>query len=397
MLQREWRITRQELYQAMWEKPLKQLAQEYNVWYGELLRISDEYQVPRPPMGYWTKKQHGKAPTSTPLKPLEGKEEIVVQLYVHEPNPVDQEQKSKADKLIAAEALPLNQIHVEQELTHPHPLVKRAEKYLTDGKPNEKGILEGINRTHLDIRVSAGTLERALGIMNALVRALEKRKLRVEVVGEYECFSRVEVLGETFLFGIEEVLEREPIPLSPEEKHKRYLSLETPVQPFKYTPTGRLVLKIKNREGSHIRKSWGDGKKQRLEDLLNQFIIGLYEAAVVVRGERAKREEQQKRLEEMRRQREEDEWQERQRQWKLREEREKEEKRIKELLDEVERWEKSRKIRGYLDAVRAHHAVNGRVPEEIEEWLTWANQVADGFDPRTSEPRPNVEEKKGLR
>lgn len=42
--------------------------------------------------------------------------------------------------------------------------------------------------------------------------------------------------------------------------------------------------------------------------------------------------------------------------------------------------EKSRRIRRYLDAMKAHHAVNGLVPVEIEEWLTCAHAVADRLD-----------------
>ena len=47
---REWRTTREELYGHLWSKPLKVLEKVLGVWYGKLLQLSDEYEIPRPPM-----------------------------------------------------------------------------------------------------------------------------------------------------------------------------------------------------------------------------------------------------------------------------------------------------------------------------------------------------------
>jgi hypothetical protein len=90
---REWRITRKELYEHLWTKPLTTLAHELGVWYGELLSISNEYKIPRPPLGYWVKVKYGKKVRRTPLRPLPDREEIVRQFHVWVPKPCDEEQR----------------------------------------------------------------------------------------------------------------------------------------------------------------------------------------------------------------------------------------------------------------------------------------------------------------
>jgi hypothetical protein len=59
------------------------------------------------------------------------------------------------------------------------------------------------------------------------------------------------------------------------EKHPwMYNTLE-----YDYSPNGVLFLKIKNDDVWNTRKTWSDGKIQRLEDCLNSFVGGLIKTA----------------------------------------------------------------------------------------------------------------------
>ena len=73
MKTREWRMTRQEFYEQLWSKPLKVLEGELGIWYGQMLGIIRDYEIPQPPMGYWMKVRHGKPVRKPPLEPLPGK------------------------------------------------------------------------------------------------------------------------------------------------------------------------------------------------------------------------------------------------------------------------------------------------------------------------------------
>lgn len=46
-------ITREELYAAVWSKPLNRLTEELNTTYPEIVKACDVMNVPRPPSGHW--------------------------------------------------------------------------------------------------------------------------------------------------------------------------------------------------------------------------------------------------------------------------------------------------------------------------------------------------------
>jgi hypothetical protein len=72
-------------------------------------------------------------------------------------------------------------IVVPEELTAPHPLVRRAQKLLSRAKPDTDGLVSCRAEQCLDITVSPAMLDRALRIMDTLLKACASRGLRVEV------------------------------------------------------------------------------------------------------------------------------------------------------------------------------------------------------------------------
>ena len=53
-------IDRQELYEQVWQRPVRQVALEYGISDVGLAKVCERLEVPRPPRGYWAKQQHGK-------------------------------------------------------------------------------------------------------------------------------------------------------------------------------------------------------------------------------------------------------------------------------------------------------------------------------------------------
>ncbi|MDQ7788209.1 MAG: hypothetical protein RDU01_11460, partial [Thermodesulfovibrionales bacterium] len=132
-------------------------------------------------------------------------------------------------------------------------------------------------------------------------------------------------------------------------------------------------LKINNVYWGNIRHSWADGKKARLENCLNDFVIGLIRASSVLRSRDLQREIERREWEELERQRIEKER-------AIQEEKE----RVSALLQDVKNWNKSKQIREYIDAVKEQASRdNGKVTpdSELGKWFTWAAQQADYLDP----------------
>ncbi len=68
--------------------------------------------------------------------------------------------------------------------------------------------------------------------------------------------------------------------------------------PYDLVSSGTLVLNIENVWGT--RHAWKDGKTRRLEDLLNDVVIGLIEAALQKKAQREEQERRRLRQEETR-------------------------------------------------------------------------------------------------
>ena len=61
------RLTREQLYALVWDKPMRTLAGEFGLSDVALHKICRKHDIPTPPVGYWAKKAHGKRVSVTPL------------------------------------------------------------------------------------------------------------------------------------------------------------------------------------------------------------------------------------------------------------------------------------------------------------------------------------------
>ena len=55
-------ISREELYQLVWSKPMTKVAEQFEVSGTYMARVCTMLNVPRPERGYWAKLAVGKAP-----------------------------------------------------------------------------------------------------------------------------------------------------------------------------------------------------------------------------------------------------------------------------------------------------------------------------------------------
>jgi hypothetical protein len=52
-------MTREKLYNEIWEISLKRVAEKYNLNYAKFINSCKEYNIPCPTPAYWTKKHMG--------------------------------------------------------------------------------------------------------------------------------------------------------------------------------------------------------------------------------------------------------------------------------------------------------------------------------------------------
>lgn len=76
------KISREVLYNEIWEISAAGAARKYNIPYAELLRICKEVEIPIPPSGYWTKLSFGK-PVEKIWLPEYPEREVVLPINNH--------------------------------------------------------------------------------------------------------------------------------------------------------------------------------------------------------------------------------------------------------------------------------------------------------------------------
>ncbi|MBI1796742.1 MAG: hypothetical protein HYR74_06790 [Candidatus Eisenbacteria bacterium] len=281
-------------------------------------------------------------------------------------------------------------IRVRDELRNPHKLVSESAHLLRGADPQE-GLVRYRNARCLDISVAPASLDRALRIMDALIRALEGRGLKGEVTppltddenrrrGEDDPpdnVTRVRVTGEWIQFGITEkrtvgmTPAREPPARLRGQELQSWLYWNQPRKTL--VPTGVLELFIDNSSYALSRHRWRDGKRRQLEEQLDDFVAELDVAAAALKKQREERVRQQLEYREQEQRRHEQE-----------QRRREEGKRAAQLEDEVRRWRLAGDIRAYVAAVREEMATSTGVtsePSKIEERLSWAEEYATRIDP----------------
>lgn len=293
---------------------------------------------------------------------------------------MDQKQHQIIDKLsdeaemIISALKKKKPIKVPNQLYSPHPLILEAKKALAKAETNQYGILDKWGKNYLDIRVSPKTLNRALRIMNSIVKFCEKEGVEV-LVGKEARNTHIKIFDEKVPFLIREPTNRyDHVPTDKEKaKEKRYGYAY--YDKYDYIPSGKLRLEIDRYGTEGVRKRWADGKKNRVEQYLLDFVINAIIVADLDRSRRIEREEEHRR------------WEiERQRQAELERLRQIEEGRRQELEKQADNWVKSRQLRNYINAVEAvaiKHGIPADSKFQYKKWLSWAKAHADRLDPLT--------------
>lgn len=378
------RIERAELYRRVWETPLRTLAREYGISDVALKKRCVKLKVPTPGLGYWAKRAAGKTPRRIPLPTASDTTPTFTEIVDRKATelvgresmePLELPNEGPVWEQEQFEGKPENRIVVPDVLDHPSRFIRATRAALTRKQaPTSEGRVSAWGEGTLNIIVTREQIDRAVRIMQAVLAACETRDFDVSLgeTSEYDRRSStlVKVHGETVPIRLMEQVRREE---RKQGKSNRPGEYEWSYPRYEWFGTGRLSLMIDERSASGYRKSWTDGKTQRVEDCLNDFMVGLVEATVVKRAERTERAERERQRAEER---------ERERVAALAEDREN--RRRKQLETDADYWTRARGIREFANAAEETarvRASDGLIPTVIVDWLAWARAVADEIDP----------------
>lgn len=367
-------VSRQELYRQVWETPISHLApEEYGVSDVALQKVCKKLHVPTPPRGYWAKRQHGQEP---PQEPLPNLPDDAPSTHVFHSRGTEKSEDTQPEQVSHSEeegptAPPIDipEVEIPPELDDPHPLVEKTRDALKDARLDDYGRV-GLNSRGspgVSVNVSPEALPRALRISDGLVKTAESIGWKACASNNRKNASCLKVEEEEIPFRVTEKTNRVESDIPESERSFRDSKHE-------YTPTGRLYLTFPfvhpTPEGQ---KKWTESEERPLEEVLPSALERAHEAAYQLKRNRKERRRERKIRKERRRKREAE-----------KKRREEEKRRRKKLEEEASRWQKSQKLRRYIEEVKRKaeaRSLTGEEREEIEDWLDWAREHADRLDP----------------
>jgi len=381
---------RRRLYEQVWSAPVSQVAKQYLVSDVALAKLCRRLDVPVPGRGYWARVAAGQEVKRIPLpRGRTGQPE-----HVHARRgraPVEGNgRRDEVKAQLGAEEHAEVRIEVAASLEEPHPLVAITARALGKAKVSG-GLVERGGRRVLALRVAPGSLDRALRIADALVKALAARGYTVEATapaaaavdryGREEhaakaSTTRVRIGDDWIEFGLSEQTRPDP-PSMPRPKwatatpEERLAWHDRPIP--KQVGTGCLSLHIDRGKYLRTQRSWSDTEKRRLETCLNAVVRGLVTTAEAVRLHRLANDERER------------EWNEQDRRRREEEERQqKDARRAEQIAKQIDAWRLARDLRAYVAEVTAlvgpaELEITGNANEE----LRWALAYADRLDPLT--------------
>lgn len=326
-------IRRRELFDRIWSTPMTTNASALGTTTSALSTLARRLGLPLPRAGHWMKKAVGKEPP-TPVYPADPQLDersyslptpAVRRMLLPKPVEVEWQQQTevvasqgldgspiaedaKTAGIEIAEAAPEHEVGEHKKVTSTRTAIKKicsADRASTGG------------RGKFRLLVAPASGERACSVLDKLVAAVEAKGWSLDNTDQgYAIIAD----GETVGLMIEEKLDRVPHVITAAElkekaEYDRKCALadrgigyrpwrEPPIPEHDYVPNGELVLKFdREYDAGGVRRTYSDGKRQRLEALIPSMIDTLEEWAISVKRRREERAEQKRQWEEQDRKR----------------------------------------------------------------------------------------------
>lgn len=428
-------LSRQDLYELVWSKPMRELAKDFNISDVALAKRCRRLSIPVPGRGYWARLDAGQTPhrPKLPERESEWRDQSVLTVPPSKDAPphflsaidplvtLDQGEISAAREReraqqtdaawltehIAFEDRLDSVIEVPEVIRHWDPVIRAYRDKLEEAAKEMRASREAAERyeklptsrrspafskeswkwqwskdrgqrlwdVHKPIafRVSLGTYARSVAIANALALAARVRGFSVRDGGE---LGRVVFAGHEaeIQMRITEQLEKK---LRPRVRYDGKTEQESYM-----VPTGRLRISLQT--GYPEGPTFEDQGTKRLESILNRVFVAMYRLVVKCWVWEREQQESRRRMEEAERQRAAEQRIQAERDRKAAEERN----RRQQLSEETKNWNAARRIREYVAHIRdanPKHTTTGG-------WTQWALAVADELDPTAMRMRKVGEE-----
>jgi hypothetical protein len=363
-------FTREDLYQMVWDRPVLTIAREIGVSDVALAKACRKAGIPLPNRGHWAILRSGRT-VKVPLLPAPKPDQPDSVWFTVLENPPPKPSK------VEIPSGPL--IEIPAELIKPHRLVAEL-KAAAKGREEDKGVIPLNYHKFLRVRASAAQLERALILMDILIKQFEDKGYKVRI-SEKNAETELVLKEGVIVFRLDERTKQTPPPPPPPRPPGR--RGEHYYEPWRsayiLVGTGEFTLEF-SRGISNCPSTWKDRAKASLEAQLHEVIAAIpsWEAALL--ANRIQREDREAREREA----------EKRRVAAARAQEVLRLQRVK-LVNNFRAWEQAERLRRFIGAFEQ----KGDQSPEAQAWLEWANLQAQALDPLYSDLKgvldPSVE------
>lgn len=387
-------LTRQQLYEQVWSIPMRVLAPKYDLSDVGLAKVCKKYGIPRPPVGYWAKVEHGKKVRQPKLPPApEGIGDVIVLLPKPPPPEQSEEQPGFFDEQLGAIAARLEAGDfvkaVASDLRGCSAITRQTREALeAASRPPTRdrwGVLEHAPRyplPHIHVSTSKELRQRALLLVDALVKTFDAMGCQQRAPRDEGTRAAIfELRGLQFTVRVRERTKRVTHVLTDEEKRKQERYRYSFAPKYDYNHAGELFVELIRAQWSSAFLQIKDGKRAGLvEERIAEVALAVLRQADRDL-ERAHQEEldRQRRVERERLEREEAERR------RVEEERRQAELACqKRLFSLAEDWQATAVVTTFLAEVWRRLEDGGLDGDDralLQRWLQWGARVARERDP----------------
>ena len=382
-------LTRRELYDLVWSKPMRDLAAELGISDVGLAKVCDRHRVPKPERGHWNKIQAGQKTKKAVFVEsddawlnrieIKGALSQIPEAARKVIEDAKTTRKAQVRKIEARLSGPVNPV------AEPHKSILRTAKVLRKGPADRNNGVHALGEGLCGVVAAANNVERAIAFLDALARALEARGLPLTPKGQTMGVSRN---GDEAIFTLKErTRQQKHVPteeeLAAESRRQQKLekswrspgswpdSLYTRAYPdFDTVYTGEFALQVEGYSDG-VRRKWADGKTQTVESLLDDIVTGIEALLAARKAAREDREERQRVWEELSRRRD-----------LARQRKEREDKRLSYVRSVMDMSDEADRLRRWLDRPEVKRGAAGTDYASLVAWVKQRiSNLDDTLDP----------------
>lgn len=376
------KITREELYEAVWSEPIHQLSKALGISDVGLAKVCKKLNVPVPGRGYWAKNRATRKLLRVSLPCLDAgqpTEHRITQAHCGEAERWTRETLQH----LAGEGVAVPKLGADTIDPELHPILAQYRGMLEQAGLN--AVRLRATQPCLAINVSPSLLERALKIFQSLFSAFEQHGYQVEVMppgSDQSSYgyraaklsrTAVKILGVNVAFELGEDYNTVRVPIPPPPRNRRPMAYEeTPMPEYRQEGTGQLMFAITEPYARGIRVRWRDGIRIRIEDHLDTIMLSAVALAERAHRDRIEQERNQRNAQEARA--------------LAAAKAAKEQKLALQLIDLDSRIRdclQAEQIRAFLQKAKLRRAGIGEqsTPSgEFKAWVDWAESLADALE-----------------